>query len=91
MHEKYAPRGVVFIGLTPEGTAALEQSRTFLEDTRITWPNGYGAAETLQRFECAAFPSTWVIGPDGTVIWNEDSSDSLEDGIETALSRLPTK
>lgn len=85
-YEEYRDRGVVFIGLTAEGEESLGESRAFLEATGIPWPNGYGALETLQKFEAHAIPTVWVIGRDGKVVWNIDSPGTLADGIEQALA-----
>ncbi len=50
LHAKYAPQGVEFVGLTFEPTQRLPEVKEFLRRTGITWLNGYGAAETLDRF-----------------------------------------
>lgn len=89
-HQRFSDRGVVFIGLTPDEAGDLDNCRKFLEQTGITWPNGYGAAETLQRFltDGGYFPSAWVIGHDGRVTWNSDSAGTLEEAIDQALSEM---
>jgi thiol-disulfide isomerase/thioredoxin len=86
-HERFRDRGVVFIGLTPDGEEELPESRAFLQRTGITWPNGYGAIETLQAFltDGGYFPSLWVIGRDRKVTWNRDSPGTLDEAIEKAL------
>jgi peroxiredoxin len=88
LHERFRERGVVFIGLTPDSEADLPNVRRFLEKTGITWPNGYGAAGTLEKFltDGGYFPSAWVVGADGKVVWNEDSPGPMADAIEQALS-----
>lgn len=88
MYEQFHDRGVEFIGLTSESEDSLSEVKQFLDDTGITWPNGYGARETLAGFEVTAIPAVWVIGPDGKVVWNKASSGTLEDGIRRALQRL---
>ena len=88
MHKKYHDRGVVFIGLTDIGEDKLPESRAFLENTGVTWLNGYGAVDTLIAFEFVGYPSMWVIGADGKIVWNIDSPGTLEDGIEEALSNM---
>lgn len=85
MHEKFRDQGVVFIGLTPEPEDSNSNSLAFLNDTKITWANGYGAAETLEAFNTQCYPSAWVIGRDGKVVWNRDNSGSIEDAIARAL------
>lgn len=90
LFNRFQARGVVFIGLTPDGEERLTSVRWFLEQTGITWPNGYGAVETLEKLlpDGGYFPSTWVVGPDGKVTWNEDSPGTLAGAIEEALSNL---
>lgn len=85
-YEKYKDKGVIFLGLTAEGDDKLEHSEAFLKETGITWPNGYGAGETLYHFETTGVPSIWVIGRDGKIVWNRDSDEELEAGIEQALA-----
>jgi len=87
LYERFRDR-VTFIGLTPDGPDDLPSVRRFLKDTGITWPNGYGAAETLDKLmtDGGIFPSAWVIGADGKVAWNEDSPAELAEAIEGALS-----
>jgi hypothetical protein len=77
----------LFVGLTGDEADQLPEIEEFIEDLQITWPNGYGASETLEAFQYAGYPSLWVIGTDGRIVWNEDSDDSLEEGIERALSQ----
>ena len=86
MYEEFRGRGVVFIGLTDQGESELAQVKAFLVESGITWPNGYGAAESLQAFGSTYIPAVWVIGSDGKVVWNDNSSGTLEDGIDHALS-----
>lgn len=86
LHAKYKDRGAIFIGLTPDEKDQLDESRAFLEAFGITWPNGYGAQETLDRLQVTGYPSTLVIGRDGTVVWNDDSPGTLDQALEQALA-----
>lgn len=90
LHAKYKDRGVVFIGLTDEGPESLTAIRGFLNDTGITWLNGYGAGETLLALEAYAIPNTWVIGRDGKIVWSGHPLDRrpLEEAIEKALADI---
>jgi thiol-disulfide isomerase/thioredoxin len=87
-YQKFRQRPVVFIGLTDEGRESLPKIREYLVSTGITWPNGYGAGDTLVNFETMALPATWVIGPDGIILWNHDSPGTLEQAIENALEHV---
>ncbi|WP_166819694.1 TlpA family protein disulfide reductase [Thalassoroseus pseudoceratinae] len=86
LQRKYQDR-VKFIGLTFRDVDRIEAIRGFLETTGIDWLNGYGALDTLRGFEAEYLPTVWVVGRDGTVVWNKDESASLEDGIERALAQ----
>lgn len=86
-HEKYREKGVVFLGLTRQGDAEeMEGVRRFVSELGISWPNGYGAQATLERFGAQGIPAIWVIGRDGRVVWNEDGGGELEEAIERALA-----
>ena len=86
LEKKYRSRGVVFIGLTMEGTAHLAESRDFLAVTGIGWPNGYGALETLQELHTESIPRLWVINRENLVTWDSSSRGSIESAIEKALA-----
>lgn len=88
--EKFKGQNVVFIGLTAEGEDVLPIIQQWLKDTGITWPNGYGALDSLLAFQADFIPQVWVIGVDGKVVWNVDSepTESLEEGINRALSQI---
>ena len=85
MHKRYKNRGVVFIGLTTDNEMMMEYMESFLHKAGIKWLNGYGADNTLIQLETPYFPSVWVIGTDGRVVWNMGSRRTLEEGIEEAL------
>ncbi|MDB5388021.1 MAG: Redoxin domain protein [Planctomycetaceae bacterium] len=85
LHEKYAGKGVRFIGLTAEPESQLEAIRKFLKETGITWLNGYGAEATLTELGAEAIPMVWVFDRQGRVVWNEESTVSMDRGIQLAL------
>ena len=89
-YEKFKDQKVAFIGLTSDSVELLPEIRQWLKGTGITWPNGYGAIDTLIAFKAETIPQVWVIGIDGKVVWNEDSeaTESLEQGINRALSQI---
>ena len=86
LYQKYHDRGVVFIGLTDEDASELPNIERFLEQTGITWPNGYGAAQTLVDFKLVVRPSLWVIDRNGKIVWNIDSPGDPDVAIEAALA-----
>ncbi|MGE3313472.1 MAG: TlpA family protein disulfide reductase [Planctomycetaceae bacterium] len=86
LHKKFSERGVVFIGLTAEGPDDLPEIQSFLSSTGITWLNGYGARNTLIDLKADYIPGMWVVDKSGTITWNRDSGESIEEAIEKALA-----
>jgi len=89
LHEKYREQGVVFLGLTIEGEDVDPYNRRFLDVTRITWPNGYGAVKTLEALQADTIPRCWVIDRKYNVIWTESSREKISTAIERALAESP--
>ena len=90
LHAKHQGQGVEFVGLTYEPQAMLPDIQDYLEATGIPWVNGYGGLETLKQFGVEYFPSTWIIDSKGQILWNRDSTLSLEEAIPLALAgKLP--
>ena len=89
VYEKFKDQKVAFIGLTADGEDLLPVIQKWLEETGITWPNGYGAIDSLIAYKAEFIPQVWVIGTDGKVVWNVDSerTESLEAGIARALKQ----
>ena len=88
LYEKYGERDdVVFIGLADIPTTRQEVE-AFVGKYGIAWPSAYGPAdETFFGFDAKAFPAYWIIGRDGKVVWNTDSShkQSMADALEQAV------
>ena len=90
---KYRDRGVVFLGLTSEGSESLSLSQKFLDATGIPWPNGYGAVEPLSTLEADSIPVVWIVGRDGRIIDEilgyDPTHAAVKAGIERALAQQP--
>ncbi len=85
--KKFASRDdVVFIGMTTEREDSLPAIKTFLNEFKITWPNAYGANDTLAAFQASYIPSAWVINKQGKITWNFDSDQDLTEAILEALN-----
>jgi len=86
-HARYQDRGVRFIGLTMEGSGTLPDTESIVNSAKLAWPNGYGAGATIQALGVEAIPAVFVIGRDGRVVWNSDRRGTLNDAIDSALSK----
>ncbi len=86
LHKQYHDQGVEFVGLTYESQKLLPDIKQFLDQTGITWINGYGALDTLQQYGVEYFPSIWIIDAQGQILWSMDSREPLEEAIPLALA-----
>ena len=94
LHHKYRDRGVIFLGLTSEGTdgESLEKSRDYVNSLQIPWPNGYGAVKTLDNLNVNSIPRLWVVDRSGRITLHEIGFDPNSlDGIQQALERALAK
>lgn len=89
LHEKYAPKGVQFFGLTAAQSSERTAVSNWLKDTNITWPNGFGndAYKTLSALKADYIPAMYVINREGNIIWDisRQADESLEAAIQRAL------
>lgn len=88
LHEKYKGRGVVFIGMTTHQTSEREAVEDFVKRYGSTWPNAYGAMDSMMAFKAEYIPGYWVVDRSGKVIWNKAlaAEESIDDAIERALA-----
>ena len=63
IHEKYAIRGVNFVGLTAR---SHDHAKAFVEQHGIDWPNGY-AIQSLRE----AAPQVFIIDRDSRILWHD--------------------
>jgi hypothetical protein len=85
VYGQYHSLGVEFIGLTEEGESALQDSKAFLESYGVEWPNGYGAAKPIEGLRVQGFPTMFVFGADGKVLWHDEMGGSVEEALDAAL------
>ena len=88
LHNHYGDR-VQFLAMTAEPEKALPKTKQFLEDQEVPWPVAWGAEESMLAWGVEGIPEVWLIGPDGKVLWNAASEESLSDAIDAALAKQP--
>lgn len=84
LHDRYADRGVKFLGLTSEDSRTLPRSQQFVDEEHLPWPQGYGANPMLDPLRVDTIPQVWIVGRNGRIVW--DMTD--REPIEVALDRL---
>ncbi len=86
LYAKYHPRGVEFVGLTPEGGSARRAVEDFVATVPgFDWPVGYGATPTLDMLGIRFFPTLIVFDTQGRVVWSSTSTYGLAEALDEAL------
>lgn len=91
LHDTFASRGVVFVGLTGEGKEDLVEVQKMVDKFGVTWPNGWGAIPTIQALECDMLPTLYIFGPDGRMVWYSPNRGDVRKVLELELQKLETK
>lgn len=86
LYRRYHPRGVIFLGLTAEDSRTLAQSKRFVLETGMVWPQGYGAAATIEQLDVQWIPQMFVIDRQGVIAWDESSHEKIEDVVDRLLA-----
>ncbi len=91
LHDRFADRGVVFIGLTTEGANKVETIQSVLDQAGARWRNGWGAGKTVEALGAEYLPKSYVIGPNGVIMWTSDDSGDLGDALEMILKQSESR
>jgi thiol-disulfide isomerase/thioredoxin len=82
LHERYAPRGLVVVGITRE---TADKVTDFLADNKYTMPIGCDPEQTcVKAYALKGWPSTFIIAKNGTLLYAGDPY-SAETAVEKAL------
>jgi len=73
------------VALTVEPALDVEKINQFAEQLQVSWPIGYGANETTSALKVRSYPTTFVIGRSGKVVWHSFQTGTLARAIRRAL------
>ena len=87
LHEQFAPRGVVFIGLTTDEEDAVAAMKRLLRHEGVRWPTGWGADQTIRELGADHIPAVFVVGSGGHIVWAKGDGSELPRVLEAALKQ----
>lgn len=83
LRDRWADRGVAFVGMTPEPTAAMDRIVDFAASVPgFDWPIGYGADYVLNALAVEAYPTLVLFDPSGVSVWRGHFVEDLETELE---------
>lgn len=84
MHDRYKDRGLTVLALSDETPSKISG---YIKQHGIRY--GVGRAQgVLRAFGETGYPSAWLIGPDGKVIWSGHPMELEAEQVEAHLSRV---
>lgn len=87
LHQEFRQDGVQFVGLTPDGSAALDDISRAMAELHMDWPTGYGAKSLLMSIPVQGLPTVLVYDRRGKLAWRSDQGGgTIEAAIRSALA-----
>ena len=69
LHEEYGPRGLRVVGVSVD-QASADRVRRFVEQERLRFTVAHDPEQvTQQRYALVGVPETFLVGPDGRLLW----------------------
>ncbi|HUU10990.1 MAG TPA: TlpA disulfide reductase family protein [Phycisphaerae bacterium] len=87
LHKTYAPKGVVFIGLTSEPREAVER---FVKEMGMPYAIG-GGSRSAVPYGVRGIPHAVVIDPSGAMTWKGHPMAGLDEALKARMARTPAK
>ncbi len=87
MQDKYKTKGVILLALSYESASTVDK---YVKKKRISYVVGGGAERTRDNYGVNAYPTTFLIAPNGKVAWKGGPA-NLEDEIRKLIESQPAK
>ena len=78
---------MIFLGLTAQGEDEKKDVEQFVKDHKIKYSSGWGCTSE-DAFGIEAYPTLFVVGGDGKIVWVTGSEGSFKEAIDKALAAI---
>lgn len=82
LHDAYAHKGLTILAVSNEAESAIE---AFIEEFGPTFPILIDAGDAMEDYGAAGYPSSFLIGPEGTIVWAGHPGNVTNEMIEEHL------
>ena len=79
-------RGLRVVGASREPRAALE---AFVRELGVAFPIARVDTEVLRDYDVTGYPSAFLVGPDGRLLWSGPPGDVTRDELDRRLAATP--
>ena len=96
LHERAGPRGLVIVGVSIDQPGDADAARDFARERGVTFPLWHDPDDRVSStFRLLGVPTTFLIAPDGTLLWRHTGPVRADDPelarlIEQAVSSAPS-
>ncbi|HET6249907.1 MAG TPA: redoxin family protein [Tepidisphaeraceae bacterium] len=87
INQKYASKGLVVLGISLDQDAATMLAGA--KGAGLTWPQVIDGGKYSQMFGVDSIPRTFLVGPDGKVLWTGHPASGLDAAIDDAFKNHP--
>jgi len=85
LHEEYAAKGLVVLGVSNEDTSKVEG---WVSEHGAEFPIIIEETDSANAYGAGGFPSSFIVDPDGNVAWNGHPSAITSDKVEELLTNV---
>src|SRR5258708_26091879 len=88
INKKYSPEGLQMLGVSLDSDA--QKMVAVAKEKEMTWPQILGKlSASVPASGVDSIPRTFVLGPDGTVLWTGHPASGLDEAIQKAFKEHP--
>jgi tetratricopeptide (TPR) repeat protein len=89
MHDKYGDKGVVLVALSYESDSLVKK---YVKDNNLPYIVGAGAKATEKAYNVKAYPTMFLIDPEGNIAWiGHFPDEEMTKTLDTLLKENPPK
>lgn len=84
LHAEMSDKGLSILAITKQDRAAVDK---FVEETGAKHPIVLESSDSMSNYGCNSYPSSFLIGPDGRILWTGHPGNLQDSVIEEALQQ----
>jgi hypothetical protein len=82
--EKYREKGLTVVAISKQPKADLEK---FVEELEAKFPIVGEKSDSMRAYGCTAYPSSFLVGPNGRIVWRGHPVDLKDDLLDATLEK----
>jgi hypothetical protein len=84
LNAKFAEKGFTALGIAKQDRATVEK---FVQELSATYPIVVESSDSMRNYGCSSYPSGFLVGSDGRVVWEGHPASLTDAVVEEALGK----